>query len=138
MEIREATASDIPAIVLSDELGNKPERLAFIKKSVTSQALSVALIDNHIVGYVVIEYNFFESGFLTLLIVKEANRRQGIGSALMQHAESTCKTEKLFSSINQSNLIAQRLLERLGFSRSGQVDNLDDGDLELIYFKKLS
>jgi hypothetical protein len=31
----------------------------------------------------------------------------------------------------------QRLLATLGFNRSGLIENLDEGDPELVYFKQL-
>lgn len=64
-----------------------------------------------IAGYGVLHYHFFGCGFIELLMVEPALRGQGVGSAL---------------------LLRQR------FVLSGQVDNLDDGDPELFYFRRLS
>jgi len=48
-----------------------------------------------------------------------------------------CRTPKLFTSTNQSNVPMQGLLATLEFARSGLIENLDDGDPELVYFKRL-
>jgi len=32
----------------------------------------------------------------------------------------------------------RRLLKKLGYKRTGRIDNLDEGDPELIYFKRLA
>ena len=37
----------------------------------------------------------------------------------------------------QSNFPMQRLLATLGFDRSGFIENLDEGDPELVYFKRI-
>ncbi len=41
--------------------------------------------------------------------------------------------EKLWTSTNESNVAMRNLLVRLGFIPSGQIDNLDEGDLELVF-----
>jgi RimJ/RimL family protein N-acetyltransferase len=43
-------------------------------------------------------------------------------------------TEKLFSSTNQSNDAMHKVYEANGFTKSGLIDNLDEGDPEIIYF----
>ena len=43
--------------------------------------------------------------------------------------------EKLWTSTNQSNAPMCALLSRLGFILSGQIDNLDDGDPELVFVR---
>lgn len=73
-----------------------------------------------------------------LLMVTPVLRGQGIGSALLAALQQQCRTAKLFTSVNTSNTGMQALLLRQGFVLSGQVDNLDDGDPELFYFRKLS
>jgi hypothetical protein len=35
-----------------------------------------------------------------------------------------------------SNTIMQELFEKLGYIRSGYIENLDEGDPEIIYFKR--
>ena len=72
-----------------------------------------------------------------MLYIHQDYRRNGVGAALMKHMESECRTEKLFTSTNQSNIPMQRLLAKLEYKPSGKVENLDEGDPELIYFKKL-
>ena len=72
-----------------------------------------------------------------MLYIHPDYRRQGMGSKLIQHVESMCKTEKLFTSTNQSNLPMQGLLNKSGFVPSGFIDNLDEGDPEIVYFKDI-
>ena len=47
------------------------------------------------------------------------------------------RTGQLFTSTNRSNLPMRRLCDRLGFQRSGVVENLDNDDPELVYYKRL-
>ena len=65
-------------------------------------------------------------------------RRRGLATALMRAAELECQSGKLFTSTNQSNIPMQQLCDRLGFIKSGYIENLDEGDPELIYVKLLA
>jgi ribosomal protein S18 acetylase RimI-like enzyme len=89
------------------------------------------------IGYVVLDYSFYENGFISMLCVHPDYRRQGVGERLMQQVEGVCRTEKLFTSTNLSNTAMQRLLARLGYVLSGVIHNLDEDDPELVYFKLL-
>jgi hypothetical protein len=53
----------------------------------------------------------------------------------MREWEAVAVTPKLFTSTNESNIPMQQLCERLGYARSGLIENLDEGDPEIIYFK---
>jgi hypothetical protein len=57
--------------------------------------------------------------------------------ALDGDAERACRTPRIFTSTNRSNLPMQRLLEGLGYRLSGMVDDLDPGDPELFYSRGL-
>jgi ribosomal protein S18 acetylase RimI-like enzyme len=65
-------------------------------------------------------------------------RRRGIAASLMRSAEIDAPTEKLFTSTNESNAAMRALCEKIGFVRSGIIENLDEGDPEIIYFKRLA
>jgi GNAT superfamily N-acetyltransferase len=89
------------------------------------------------VGYAVLEYSFFAMGFVSMLYVHPDWRRRDVGAALMRHLESACRTSKLFTSTNLSNLPMQSLLANLGYRLSGVIHALDEGDPELVYVKYL-
>ena len=78
---------------------------------------------------------FFGQAFIPLLVVAEANRRVGIGAALLTEAEVGFRRAKLFTTINESNVAAQRLFKKCGYIPSGRIENLDDTDDELVYCK---
>ncbi|MFJ6699548.1 GNAT family N-acetyltransferase [Streptomyces sp. NPDC091272] len=84
-------------------------------------------------GYGVLEYSFFEQGFLTMLTVAPGARRRGVGARLLTAVERACTTTKLFTSTNVSNHPVQRLLQRAGWQPTGLVHGLDEGDPELFY-----
>lgn len=137
LEIRLAEMKDIAAICSFDHLAEREERRTFIEKSVRSGSAYVAILDSEVVGYTVLEYGFYSQGFIAMLYVHPGHRRNGFGSALARHVESVCKTDKLFASTNQSNLPMQALMIKLGYIPSGVINNLDEGDPEIVYFKRI-
>jgi ribosomal protein S18 acetylase RimI-like enzyme len=136
--VEKATEKDLESIWALDRmvLGNSC-RQDFLANAVRAGQCLIAQIGDTMVGFGVLEQSFYGHGFISLLIVHPNHRRRGIATTLIRHIESTCPTEKLFTSTNESNFIAQGLFEALGFVRSGYIENLDEGDPEIIYFKRL-
>jgi len=89
------------------------------------------------VGYIIFSRSFFKRPFISLLTVHPAHRRHGVGSHLVRYVESLCPSEKLFTSTNQSNITMQKLCDKLGFLPCGHIEQLDDNDPELFYYKRL-
>ena len=138
VRIRLAAADDADAVCAIDpRVRDIRGRRPFIERAIAASACHVAVDGGAIVGYAVFDRSLYEQPFLSLLVVDEAQRRHGIGAALMRHIESICPEEKLFTSTNASNTPMRRLCEKLGFVRSGHIENLDDGDPEIVYFKRL-
>jgi GNAT superfamily N-acetyltransferase len=116
--------------------GESGERRDFIREAVAANHCYIA-VEDHILGYAVLEYTFYAFGFVSLLYVRQDRRRGGVGSALMEYLEGQCRTDRLFTSTNLTNLPMQSLLARLGYKLSGVIHDLDEGDPELVYIKYL-
>ncbi len=139
MEIKKATPKDLPVILEVMKAGSNADHTEFIKQSVRSGQCQVALIDANIVGLAILGTSLmFHQEFMELLIVHPDYWRRRVATALIKHLESLCQTRKFFTSTNQSNIPAQKTYEANGFTRSGYIENLDEGDPEIIYFKLLS
>ncbi len=135
--IRLAMEHDAGEIYSLDSIAEVDEhRRGFILRSIHAENCFV-FADGEILGYGVLEYTFYDNGFISMLVVHPAHRRQGVGAELMKYFEAICQTGKLFTSTNLSNLPMQSLLARLGYKLSGVVNDLDIGDPELIYVKYL-
>ncbi|NBX73568.1 MAG: GNAT family N-acetyltransferase [Alphaproteobacteria bacterium] len=83
------------------------------------------------------DYTFFCNGFVSLIIVSKNHRRKGVGKKLLEHFVGECKTQKLFTSANQSNHGSRSLFISLGFMEVGIVNGLDENDPEIFYLKKV-
>lgn len=133
--VRRAEPSDHTALTETDPIaaaGDRGRRASIRRWCEQGHAL-LAEDARGPVGYGVLEYTFFEQGFLTLLTVAPAARRQGVATRLLAAVEAACTTPKLFTSTNVSNQPMQQLLLRAGWQPAGLVHGLDDGDPELFY-----
>ena len=138
MMIRNAATGDVDAIIAIDRIAATEEgRRQQIRGWVDGDCAIVALIDDQVVGYAALDYTFFYQGFISMLIVQENHRRKGVAKALIWHLEETCRTEKLFTSTNESNGPMRELMATVSFEPCGVVHNIDDGDPEIFYFKRL-
>lgn len=137
--IRPATNTDIDVICKFDYVAQlHRQRRAFIERSLRADHCLVIEAQQHVVGYAVLEYSFYDQGFVSMLYIHPEYRRQSAGVQLMQHLESACQTPKMFTSTNLSNLPMQSLLAKLGYTLSGVIHHLDEADPELVYVKYLT
>lgn len=135
--VRLAVESDIDSIYSFDAAArHDSHRRDFVSRSVAAGNCFVA-VDDQVIGYAVLEYAFYDHGFVSMLYVHPEHRRLGVGTRLMKHLESVCQTSKLFTSTNLSDILMQSLLVRLGYKLSGVIHNLDEDDPELVYVKFL-
>jgi GNAT superfamily N-acetyltransferase len=138
ISIRSAIESDIQTLCSLDLIArDDEERRDFIRREVASGTCFVAVDIGEVIGYGVLNYSFYRHGCIDMLYVHSNHRGRGAGAALMRHMESLCRTLKLFTSTNQSNLQMQSLLAKSGYELTGVIHNLDEGDPELVYFKRL-
>lgn len=131
-----AKGNNLEEIMLidSDVIGNNSRR-SYIEKSISEENCIIAKNGDSIVGFLTYDTNFFDCCFISLVIVKPVERRKGVATALLKHIIKTAPTMKIFSSTNQSNLKMQSVFKVNGFNQSGYIDNLDEGDPEIIYFR---
>ncbi|MEB6081638.1 GNAT family N-acetyltransferase [Serratia marcescens] len=138
MFVRLATETDVAALIALDSVAeHEPQRAAQIRAWCGQGDCYLAEEQDVVMGYGVLHYHFFGCGFIEMLMVGERYRRRGVGQALITALKSHCRYPKLFTSTNRSNLPMQRLLLNAGFVASGQIDNLDDGDPEQVFFTPL-
>ncbi|WP_236234036.1 GNAT family N-acetyltransferase [Pseudomonas tohonis] len=137
--IRTALDGDIAALCALDPIACLEQgRRHFIATAVAAGQCWVATEADDasaLLGYGVINDAFFEQDFIPLLVVRESARRRGIASALIGALEGQGTGAKLFTSTNASNAPMRSLLAKLGFVPSGHIDNLDEGDPELVFVK---
>ena len=138
ISIRPAIEDDISALCSLDLIARQEnERREFIQREVLSGNCFVAVLNEIVIGYGILNYTFYYNGCIDMLYVHSDYRRCGAGSALLKQMESLCKTPKLFTSTNLSNLPMQMLLAKLGYVLSGVIHHLDEGDPEIVYFKRV-
>lgn len=138
-DVRLARQADLDALFDLDVIAQREEnRREFIAHAVACSQCWVAMNADDtalLLGYGVLDNSFFGQEFIRLIVVRDSARCRGVGAALLRGLESRALGVKLFTSTNASNLPMQALLEKCGFIGSGQVENLDEGDPELVFVK---
>ena len=137
--IRTALKSELNVLLQCDAYArSNKHRVEQLRLALETQSCLIAEVGTEAVGFVLLQYSFFGNGFIPLVCVSSHRQGQGYGLQLLSASERHCRTRKLFTSTNSSNIPAQRLFTKAGFSPSGIIENLDIGDSELFYFKFVS
>jgi len=134
MNIRRAEAADASAIIECDEhTKTDPSRATKIGAAIARANCLVAVEDEAVIGYCIYNDHFFNHRFVELVVVTTAARRRGAARALLHAVSKDCPTDRIFSSTNSSNQVAQTMFERCDFAAIGALDGFDDGDPEVFY-----
>lgn len=140
-EIRRAVAGDIAGILRTDHraASGGQGRDDFLRRCLDLGECLVCLDRGAVAGFAVVKpARFYGRDFIELLMVDPAHRRRGIGRDLLRAAHAAAGTEQVFTSTNTSNQPMRSLLQAEGWSFSGQLDGLDEGDPELVFYKTSS
>ncbi len=133
-----ATDQDRDGVLLVEQEERQiPDRPAAIDGAIAEGRCLLVREGDEVAGFAIHDRSLFGQPFLSLLRVRTAARRRGMGTALVQATIATTEGDRLFSSTNASNTAMRMLLGRLGFIASGFIENLDPGDPELIYLRWL-
>jgi ribosomal protein S18 acetylase RimI-like enzyme len=79
---------------------------------------------------------FFGRDFVELLVVAAPERRSGIASRLLHEALSQSLTRETFTSTNASNAAMIALLDKYNWTFSGQLEGIDEGDPEFVFYTR--
>jgi ribosomal protein S18 acetylase RimI-like enzyme len=137
-EIRPAVADDLHRILRADHLAARGDRgrAEFLRHCLKLGQCQVHVVNGAVTGFVIVKpAHFFGRDFVELLMIDPAFRRSGIGRALLRQALSAAGTSQVFTSTNTSNHPMQSLLQAEDWSFSGELDGLDEGDPELVFYK---
>lgn len=136
MEIRQANEHDLKKIVdIDKKIIGCDRRKEEIDQAIKEERCLIISSEKELSGFLIYHVHFFECCFISLIMIDPAHQRKGLASILLTHMTQVSPTEKLFSSTNESNESMKRVFAKNGFSKSGFVDNLDEGDPEIIYFR---
>ncbi|WP_226535732.1 GNAT family N-acetyltransferase [Fictibacillus halophilus] len=135
MKIVKAKNTNLENIVTIDkEMIGTDRRKEEIGEAVEQDRCLLVFDDSELAGFLIYHTSFFDCCFVSLIMIWPSFQRRGHASALLSHMTEISPTEKLFSSTNQSNDAMHKVFEASGFTKSGFIDNLDEGDPEIIYF----
>lgn len=121
--------TDCTEILQKSELGNayfgdKQKAKAMLQYALEKKELYIALNEQgECVGFIYCMQNgvFGSYPYLHIISVKEDCRGNGIGSLLMSYFEEKYPSDKYFLTVDDFNINAKKLYERLGYQCVGQL-----------------
>ena len=136
--IRRAETGDLHVLCTFDHIARTdPRRREFIEHAVLEERAWVIQVSETIAGYAVERHDFFGYSFLDMVYIENGCRGRGLGPELIRFMEGRSRTASFFTSTNRSNRHMRHVLEKLGYRRSGIIRNLDPGDPELIFHRRV-
>ena len=140
--VRLAIPSDaLEALALQGEVtGLSADRAREILEGAIAASECLVDVDasDEVTGFVITNSRaFFGRDFVKLLIVAPTHRRAGIGRRLLEAAVSRANTDTIFSSTNESNVAMRALFERHGWTLSGILNGIDEGDPEMVFWRSV-
>ena len=120
---------------------NNPYSIDTIKKDLDNDKIKIFVYEksNQILGYISVYY-FLDEANLQKIVVSESERRKGIASELINYSIEYLKQnniEKYYLEVNENNLIAIKVYEKLGFKKVSTRKNYYGSDSEIIFEMKL-
>jgi len=109
--------------------------------SVPSREVYLALSDDEIVGFIILNMQGAFVGFIQTVCVSPEWRGEGIGSKLLDFVEGRIlsETPNVFMCVSSFNRDAQRLYQRLGYEVVGELkDYIVSGHSETLLRKTIS
>jgi ribosomal-protein-alanine N-acetyltransferase len=105
-----------------------------------TREIHVALIENEVVGFLILSLRGPFSGYIQTICVAPGWRNRGLGRKLIEFAEARIFRQgpNAFLCVSSFNAAAQRLYQRLGYMRVGELrDYIVAGHSEILMRKTL-
>ena len=136
--VRKASEQDLDAVLAIDKIAPVGhQRRELLTRRVGSGECLVYAHHGVVVGYVTLSTrSFFGRDFIELLVVAQDQRRKGVGRWLLREAVAQSTTPDVFTSTNQSNVAMRSLLADEKWTFSGQLEGIDEGDPELVFYHR--
>lgn len=134
--VRKASLNDLDAVLAIDDIAPVVhQHRDLLSRRVETGECLVYAEHGVIVGYVTLSTrSFFGRDFIELLAVAPDERRRGVGRTLLRGAVDQSTTPDVFISTNQSNFAMRSMLEKEEWTFSGQLEGIDEGDPELVFY----
>jgi GNAT superfamily N-acetyltransferase len=109
----------------------------YLKTAIRHKRAYVAMVGRLPGAFLIWNRDFYGYYFIDLLVVHPELRRKGLARLLIKAMEKKCEGKRLYTSTNRSNKVMQHVLKQLRYRRVGYISNVDRGDPEWIYYKRL-
>ena len=139
LRVEQARFHHLAALIeINKAVAPKWHRNKLLKAALKEKRALIAFMGRIPAGFLIWTKDFYSHHFIDLVLVHPQMRRKGVAQAMIKTMEAICPGNKLFSSTNRSNKAMQEVFRQTGFVKSGFISNLDKGNPEWIYYKKVA
>ena len=134
LRVRLAAADDLDFVAQD---GHVP--LEVVAGKIARDEVVVAEQDGTSVGYARIDFLWSAVPFIALIWVQAPHRKQGVGTAILEHVEERFRAgghEALFSSSQADEPEPQAWHRRMGFEDCGVIERINEGGVGEVFFRK--
>jgi predicted GNAT superfamily acetyltransferase len=124
-------------IALAEQALGSDRAHRFVRAHLQDHQLLVVSHHDEVTGFIAYRTDWFQCTFISLVVVRDDQRRRGIARTLFRAVEDASPSPRLFSSAEETNAISIRMHAALGFAPSGHIDNLPQGYRELLFYKRI-
>ena len=135
LTVRLATMDDLDFVAQD---GHIPSEV--VAGKIGRDEVVVAERDGESVGYARIEFLWSVVPYIALIWILEPHRRQGVGTAILEHLEERFRAsghEALFSSSQADEPEPQAWHRRMGFEDCGVIERINEGGVGEVFFRKV-
>jgi len=139
LKVEQARHHHLAALIeINKAAAPKWHRNKLLKAALKEKRAFIAFMGRIPAGFLIWTKDFYSHHFIDLVLVHPQMRRKGVAQAMIKAMEAICPGNKLFSSTNRSNKAMQEVFRQAGFVKSGFISNLEKGNPEWIYYKKVA
>ncbi|OFZ46929.1 MAG: hypothetical protein A2381_03785 [Bdellovibrionales bacterium RIFOXYB1_FULL_37_110] len=110
-----------------------------LRRDTETKQIILAKMQGIVIGYLRLNYLWYTTPFIDLIIVEKEHRKKGIGKALLELIITELKNDgkkMILTSTQSTNQEARRWNESAGFLEIGSLKTLHEGGSEELFYRK--
>jgi len=110
-----------------------------LRRDTETKQIILAKVQEKVIGYLRLNYLWYTTPFIDLIVVAKEHRKKGIGKALLEFIITDLKNDgknMILTSSQSTNQEARRWNESVGFRVIGSLNTLHEGGSEELFYRK--
>ncbi|MHC4820109.1 MAG: GNAT family N-acetyltransferase [Planctomycetota bacterium] len=128
-------ADEEPCAALAATVMGEARAAPFIQSHFREHRIIVAEAEEQVVGFLAWRTDWFDSSFVSRVLVHEEFRRKGIAREFYKAVEHLSPHPRVYSSTDEVNVESMKMHESFGYEPAGHLEFLPQETREMFWFK---